>query len=63
MIKHNKERFTASMLGDEFGVSRITARRYLDKMDKEGVIELQMLYGSIGRPQNYYQYKGVTDEY
>ncbi|MFA5528821.1 MAG: response regulator [Peptostreptococcales bacterium] len=59
--KHNKESFTASMLGDRIGVSRITARRYLDQMEKEGIIELQMLYGSIGRPQNYYQYKTKDD--
>lgn len=63
MSKHNKESFTASMLGNKLGVSRITARRYLDLMEKEGVIELQMLYGNIGRPQNYYQYKGGTDEH
>jgi response regulator of citrate/malate metabolism len=55
---HPDESFTAKMIGDKLGIARITARRYLDLMEYEGIIDLQLEYGGVGRPQNYYQFKG-----
>lgn len=47
--------FTAHMIGKELGVSRITARRYLDQMEQENRLIVEPNYGSVGRPQNYYK--------
>ncbi|ATP39493.1 response regulator [Solibacillus sp. R5-41] len=36
------------------GVARVTARRYLDFMEKNQMIHVDILYGSVGRPVNQY---------
>lgn len=50
--------FTAKNIGQRLGISRITARRYLDKMEQEDIVYVEPNYGSIGRPQNHYRLKG-----
>lgn len=45
---------TAQELADLTGVSRITARRYLDLLEREGKLSVQMEYGKVGRPLNKY---------
>ena len=56
--EHKEESFSASEIATVLGLSRITARRYLDELEKEGMICVDMNYGSVGRPQNRYGYKG-----
>ncbi len=53
-----KDFFTAKNIGQRLGISRITARRYLDKMEQEDIVFVEPNYGSIGRPQNHYRLKG-----
>jgi len=36
------------------GIARVTARRYLDYLEKQGAITMDVHYGGIGRPINYY---------
>lgn len=36
------------------GVARVTARRYLDYMEKNKLIKVDVQYGSVGRPVNQY---------
>ena len=36
------------------GVARVTARRYLDLMEKRNMIQVDSVYGNIGRPINLY---------
>lgn len=48
---------TAQELADLTGVSRITARRYLDLLEREGKLVLIMEYGKVGRPLNKYMIK------
>ena len=38
-------------------ISRVTARRYLELMEKDGVLEVEMRYGEIGRPRNQYKFR------
>lgn len=58
-LQSNKETgYTAKEVGVKLGVARITARRYLDQMEVEGIIEVTQVYGSVGRPQNYYRMVG-----
>lgn len=45
---------TAQELAQLTGVSRITARRYLDLLEREGKLVVEMEYGKVGRPLNKY---------
>src|SRR5256886_3266118 len=44
----------AAAVADEAGVSRVTARRYLDHLCQLGRVELTMRYGGPGRPGDRY---------
>jgi response regulator of citrate/malate metabolism len=46
---------TATAVADAAGVSRVTARRYLDHMCQLGRAEVTMRYGGPGRPEHRYQ--------
>ncbi|MDN4073185.1 response regulator [Fictibacillus terranigra] len=39
------------------GIARVTARRYLEYLEKRGEIKLDMQYGGVGRPVNRYLMK------
>lgn len=45
----------AAAVADEAGVSRVTARRYLDHLSQLGRVELTMRYGGPGRPEHRYR--------
>jgi two-component system CitB family response regulator len=45
----------AAAVADEAGVSRVTARRYLDHLCQLGRAELALRYGGPGRPEHRYQ--------
>ncbi|SHH27295.1 response regulator [Virgibacillus chiguensis] len=53
------ERKNSSISADEaascIGISRVTARRYLDYLEKGGAVEIVLQYGTVGRPVNRYQ--------
>ncbi|MCA0757658.1 response regulator [Paenibacillus sp. N4] len=36
------------------GIARVTARRYLDYLEKTGLVNLEVNYGGVGRPVNRY---------
>ncbi len=46
---------SASSAGDELGLSRVTARRYLEHFVVTGRAEVRLQYGSAGRPQRRYR--------
>lgn len=45
---------TAEQLGKEIGVSRSTARRYLEYLVSEKKAKAELVYGTIGRPERRY---------
>jgi len=45
----------AAAVAEEAGVSRVTARRYLDHLCQHGRAELTMRYGGPGRPEHRYR--------
>ena len=51
---------TAQEVADRTGVSRGTARRYLEYLEKTGSVELSLRYGSTGRPEHLYSWAGVV---
>jgi response regulator of citrate/malate metabolism len=50
--------FTAEQMGEKLGMARVTIRRYLDFMEKQSLLEVELQYGKIGRPQHNYRVKG-----
>lgn len=45
---------SADEVGRQVGVSRITARRYLEFLIGEGFLSADLLYGAVGRPERRY---------
>lgn len=55
-IEQNEENyFTAEYLSEFLGVARVTVRKYLDYMEKEGKLDKLIEYGKVGRPQHKYK--------
>lgn len=49
-----KEPVTAEQLANQLGLARVTVRRYLDYLEKQNKVKVDMQYGRIGRPTHYY---------
>jgi response regulator of citrate/malate metabolism len=49
---------TAQQVAEGTGVSRGTARRYLDYLEQRGQARLELRYGSTGRPEHLYSAAG-----
>jgi len=47
---------TAVELAEATGISRGTARRYLEYLALTGAVELSLRYGSAGRPEHHYRW-------
>ena len=50
------EPLTASDVAGRCGLSRVTARRYLEHLATQGLVTLSMRYGSTGRPEHRYRW-------
>ena len=48
---------SATQVADFLGVSRITARRYLEHLTDTNVAERSLRYGQVGRPETRYGLK------
>lgn len=55
IIKLADEYATAEEVSEKSGVARVTVRKYLEFMEKEGKVEKIIEYGKIGRPQHKYK--------
>jgi response regulator of citrate/malate metabolism len=53
-IRNTPAPLGASDVAAQLGVSRATAQRHLAELLKRGLIELDLAYGSAGRPENLY---------
>jgi len=56
-ISHTNDAYTAENLGSIIGMSRTTARRYLEYLVGVGEIFADVNYGTIGRPERVYKNK------
>jgi response regulator of citrate/malate metabolism len=54
-VQESAEPVGASEIAGQVGVSRPTAQRYLSDLHRRGVLELDLEYGSTGRPINLYR--------
>lgn len=48
------EPVTAESLATFLGMARVTVRRYLDYLGQTGKIQVEIQYGSVGRPSHFY---------
>lgn len=53
-IKGLADGITAETLGGAVGVSRSTARRYLEYLASEKLVYAELIYGTVGRPERRY---------
>ncbi|MBL5771578.1 response regulator [Heyndrickxia sporothermodurans] len=53
-MKEANEAKSAGEVANSVGIARVTARRYLDYLEKTGIIHLDVQYGNVGRPVNRY---------
>ena len=53
-LLEQKKPVTAGEIGDALGMARVTVRRYLEYLEKEGKVRVDIQYGNIGRPSHYY---------
>ncbi|WPC73512.1 response regulator [Vibrio porteresiae] len=51
----NDQAYTAESLGKAIGISKTTARRYLEYCVTSGFLEAQIQHGRVGRPERIYQ--------
>jgi response regulator of citrate/malate metabolism len=56
---------SAEEVAERTGVSRVTSRRYLDRLARSGLVDVAMRYGRTGRPEHRYRWArpsgGVPD--
>ena len=50
-----REEISASEAGELVGLSRVTARRYLEHFVETAAAEVRLRYGSAGRPERRYR--------
>src|SRR5206468_7853846 len=58
IVRHLQQQTSASSaqeVADGTGVSRGTARRYLDYLETQGRLSLELRYGAAGRPEHRYR--------
>jgi two-component system response regulator DctR len=49
---------SAEEVAEGIGTARVTARRYLDYLEKKGELKIDIEYGGVGRPVNRYVWVG-----
>lgn len=55
-MQREKKALSAEEVADGVGIARVTARRYLDYLEKSRLVRLVISYGGIGRPINRYDF-------
>lgn len=54
-MQRANQMLSAEEVADGVGIARVTARRYLDYLEKSGFVSLDIRYGGVGRPINRYE--------
>jgi response regulator of citrate/malate metabolism len=57
-LQNATEPMSASETAAVTGLSRVSARRYLEHLHNEGVVRIMPRYGTTGRPENRYAWGG-----
>ena len=59
-LKDHESAVSSSEVTDELGISRVTARRYLEYLAETGTVVRSPRYGTPGRPENEYAWKRIS---
>jgi two-component system response regulator DctR len=54
-LREQQEARSAEEVAEGVGIARVTARRYLEHLEKSGVLAIDVHYGGVGRPVNRYR--------
>lgn len=57
LFEQTAESYTAETVAQDMGLSRTTARCYLEFCTNEGFLQAEIVYGKVGRPQRMYRKK------
>ncbi|MFK4300496.1 MULTISPECIES: response regulator [unclassified Paenibacillus] len=55
VMEQHGGKLSAEETAEGVGIARVTARRYLDYLEKRGIVRLVVHYGGVGRPVNRYE--------
>lgn len=56
VLRHAPDTLSANEVADATGLSRVSARRYLEHLHEQGLAELSQRYGNTGRPEHRYRW-------
>ncbi|HVV18258.1 MAG TPA: response regulator [Pseudonocardiaceae bacterium] len=56
VLRDARDTLSANEVADATGLSRVSARRYLEHLHAQGLAELSQRYGSTGRPEHRYRW-------
>lgn len=56
-LEENPGPASSEEIGEGLNITRVTAKRYLDFLEKVGLVEVEMKYGTVGRPVKLYKLK------
>lgn len=56
-LKNKNQFVSAEEVGEGVKITSVTARRYLEYLDKTGMVEVEWKYGAVGRPVKLYRLK------
>ncbi len=54
-VENRSGDFSAEELAEEIKIARVTVRRYLEYLERDGKLEKMIEYGKVGRPQHKYR--------
>ena len=57
MLREAPGDISATEAAEQLGTSRVSARRYLEYLSEEGRVQVQLRYGSVGRPERRYVWR------
>ena len=60
VVREAGEGVSAADVAEQAGISRGTARRYLEFLAASGSVELTLRYGAAGRPEHLYRWTGAV---
>lgn len=55
-LRDTEDDLSAEQVAERTGVSRVTSRRYLDRLARSGLVAVAMRYGKTGRPEHRYRW-------
>jgi response regulator of citrate/malate metabolism len=62
LLQGARTELSASQVAEDLGVSRVTARRYLEHLTRQRLASRSPRYGGAGRPEYHYAWTGVPPQ-